>query len=174
MDWHKPTPLHLRKVFTKLTRFLHTSAGISMQPSLARLITQMTKGKEWMQPLLCSFFLAVWALFSHNKPQFSSRASAMYGETLKRHTRFQLLYCGMNINHLRCSTFLQLARSHVQCECFWFSLRHLWRWCFHFPFALPFCEPMHIHMGTSWLHKTHAQAHICMHREGKRNCVQNM
>lgn len=30
MDWPKPTPQHLRTVFTKLTRFLHTSARISM------------------------------------------------------------------------------------------------------------------------------------------------
>lgn len=49
---------------------------------------------------------------------FASAAAAESGVPERDAQGFSSLYCGMNINHLRCSAFLQQGRSCVQSKSF--------------------------------------------------------
>lgn len=88
--------------------------------TLAWLSSQLRKKKKASAaPLL--LVLSLWVGFSATTNHICKRRAAVWW-SFKRPTRFQLLYCGMNIKHLRCSTFLQLGRSCASSECLWFNL----------------------------------------------------
>lgn len=94
----KPTPWHQRNALTK--DFMHKfPPKICMWPSPAPSTAQRNRGKAWMH-LFQLLYLYLHTLFSGTTKLICKFDSGLLF-TLKRHTRFQLLfYWGMNINHL--------------------------------------------------------------------------
>lgn len=83
----------------------------------------LTKKKKEKQtnavpPALHSFALSLKALLSATANLICKHSACCVLCALKRNTRFQLLYCGTNINHLRYGTFVQLAGSRACYEGF--------------------------------------------------------
>lgn len=145
----KPTAPHLN--VTERGFYTH-------QPGLARAPMWHDWWHNWkgrkkrVRHLSHALILSLWVLFSATTSHICKQRACCVCCTLKRHTEFQLLYCGMNINHLRCSTY---------------QLTLLLKVAFLFPFHAVIMCASHIDVGIF----THT---LNIHRKiekKERNCV---